>query len=736
MDRTDIIDLTRDDDAAAGALDEVIIVRDKRSAKKAYQKLGMKNVVVLKQHQLNVLESIDGQPGMLAVHRTGSGKTILGLATRRQLRAYWGQKTFALVIAPKKILDQYRAEVDRFGYDQGLFKFETYEGMRIQSKFEAAINFLDKHKYNVLIFDEVHRLSTNTDNVTTHKAYELAKYAKFVLCTTATPIVNDPSELSVLIGLVSGQKLLPLSKKAFDTEFETDSGLLIRNRRKFESAWLNLVSIYTQIEEEDKKFYPTFNVVIKKSLMSKLQFEYYNAVESKNIAKLGKQVVDSLFDASGNVDPKKLSKLNAFLSKTRQMCNTVKDYAPEATPLKDSSIKLWQIVNYVKNGPKPAVVFSHFLDSGIYILQRLFNEVKISFATITGTSKENPQQAVKRYNERAIDVLLISEAGAEGLDLKGTRQIHIVDQPWTDTQIQQVMGRGIRYKSHEHLPLAERHVEVVQWISVKDEAQRQKQIAEYSNRVSGGYGVWDSVWDSNSDSDSDSDSESDSTSYTDSDSDSDSSSYTDTGSDSDSDSDSDSESDLIWGGSNRLIRTRRARTLNVGGGAKKSGPKLSSVEVAEDKLARFFLRQNQIKERKKAKAEKAARRREKEARRKLREEVLMRKRAEKEVRRAMRRARKEKLLAEQKASRQRKMAKTEAKSKEDRLNKMILPSADEILRRFNKQKRLMTQKFMELLDCSSIETNFLHIRPKSASCSGADLLKRERVGITLKDVVE
>ena len=36
---------------------------------------------------------------------------------------------------------------------------------------------------------------------------------------------------------------------------------------------------------------------------------------------------------------------------------------------------------------------------------------------------------------------------------------------WNDAKISQVIGRGIRYKSHESLPLAQRHVSVFNWIS-------------------------------------------------------------------------------------------------------------------------------------------------------------------------------------------------------------------------------------------------------------------------------
>jgi hypothetical protein len=63
-------------------------------------------------------------------------------------------------------------------------------------------------------------------------------------------------------------------------------------------------------------------------------------------------------------------------------------------------------------------------------------------------------------------VLLISSAGSESLDLKNTRQIHIMEPFWHESKIYQVIGRAIRFKSHETLPKKDRHVDVYRWISI------------------------------------------------------------------------------------------------------------------------------------------------------------------------------------------------------------------------------------------------------------------------------
>lgn len=57
----------------------------------------------------------------------------------------------------------------------------------------------------------------------------------------------------------------------------------------------------------------------------------------------------------------------------------------------------------------------------------------------------------RMIDESSVKVVLASEVGAEGLNLFGFREIHILD-PWHNmNRIEQTIGRVIRYKSHAHL---------------------------------------------------------------------------------------------------------------------------------------------------------------------------------------------------------------------------------------------------------------------------------------------
>jgi hypothetical protein len=91
-----------------------------------------------------------------------------------------------------------------------------------------------------------------------------------------------------------------------------------------------------------------------------------------------------------------------------------------------------------------------------------------SYIMITGDNRLSPNNDadVKAItNDDNIDgekikVVLISQAGSEGLDFKAIRQIHILE-PWYNlNRIEQIIGRGVRNFSHKELPFEKRNVQI------------------------------------------------------------------------------------------------------------------------------------------------------------------------------------------------------------------------------------------------------------------------------------
>ena len=101
----------------------------------------------------------------------------------------------------------------------------------------------------------------------------------------------------------------------------------------------------------------------------------------------------------------------------------------------------------------------------------LSNETKYSpacYAMITGERSLSPNNAeevkrltsVENINGEKIKVVLISQAGSEGLDFKFVRQVHVLEPWYNMNRIEQIIGRAVRTCSHKNLPFEERNVEL------------------------------------------------------------------------------------------------------------------------------------------------------------------------------------------------------------------------------------------------------------------------------------
>ena len=90
------------------------------------------------------------------------------------------------------------------------------------------------------------------------------------------------------------------------------------------------------------------------------------------------------------------------------------------------------------------------------------------YVMITGQKYYSPNNAadlklvtdISNKRGEHIRVVLISEAGSEGLDFKFIRQVHILDPWYNMNRVEQVIGRAVRHKSHCALPIEQRNVEI------------------------------------------------------------------------------------------------------------------------------------------------------------------------------------------------------------------------------------------------------------------------------------
>jgi len=72
-----------------------------------------------------------------------------------------------------------------------------------------------------------------------------------------------------------------------------------------------------------------------------------------------------------------------------------------------------------------------------------------------------------------IKVVLISQAGSEGLDFKAIRQVHILEPWYNVNRIEQIIGRGVRNFSHKDIPFYKRNVQIFLYGTILKNAEEE-----------------------------------------------------------------------------------------------------------------------------------------------------------------------------------------------------------------------------------------------------------------------
>ena len=164
-------------------------------------------------------------------------------------------------------------------------------------------------------------------------------------------------------------------------------------------------------------------------------------------------------------------------------------YEPFLKPdyLKTYSCKFHNIINSILGSDGIVLVYTRFITSGIVpfclaleehgfsrhkksrTIPNLFNKEysdsniqsnNLSYGIICGNKYLSPNNKRElsfftdddNKDGKQMKVMIINEAGAEGLDFKNLRQVHIIDPWFNRSRLDQVIGRAIRNCSHKNLP--------------------------------------------------------------------------------------------------------------------------------------------------------------------------------------------------------------------------------------------------------------------------------------------
>jgi len=390
----------------------------------------------LREHQIRVVNHIRKHRGLIVSHAVGSGKTLTAV-TATQCYLEDNPSGEVLIVTPVSLQENFKKEMRAYGVDPDKGPWKS------KYKFFTLHGFADTYKTKpcpsnaMLVIDEAHELRTEIKASKKNPVIEntsragiavrCAAKVKKVLLLTATTVYNTPYDIANLVAMVKG--ITPPSKRAFETTIMT-------NPVKFKEFFSCVLSFYDVPKDEN---YPEMEEHWMEIEMSPTYYREYRDVEQKK---------SHLFS---DKNPWR------FLTGVRQASNVLK-----------VCDKCKIVLDRFKANPKKTVIYSAFLSFGVRKIQEMFDAENIPYVEVTGSmKKEERAAAVRKYNLDQVQVMFISKAGGQGLDLKGTREIIIFESSWNRPNEEQIIGRGVRYKSHTHLPRGERKVDVYHLIIVK-----------------------------------------------------------------------------------------------------------------------------------------------------------------------------------------------------------------------------------------------------------------------------
>ena len=132
----------------------------------------------------------------------------------------------------------------------------------------------------------------------------------------------------------------------------------------------------------------------------------------------------------------------------------------------------WEIVEHDEDKGKPKFVLYTGTESAEEkeIIRNIYNG-SWEFIPVNIASKLKEQHENNRYGE-IIKIFMITASGAEGINLKNTRYVHIIEPYWHMVRVDQVVGRARRICSHQDLPEELQTVQVFLYVTSLSQKQK------------------------------------------------------------------------------------------------------------------------------------------------------------------------------------------------------------------------------------------------------------------------
>lgn len=402
----------------------------------------------------------------VAAHGVGTGKTLLAVLAAECALHNVPDVSKVVVLTPLSLINNFYEALDAYGprsprsykvitYDDfvGCYRRLLLDGKKLRADLAPLHRQLKKDFGNaMLVIDEAHNMRTEilvtkrsktVHGVQAYLALLAASHARRVLMLTATPVVNGPYDVANLVAMAHGDPT-PYSRAEWDA--------VVANPKALGTV---IAGVFSFVQPGGAG-YPSVTRKQVRVVMTKAQQQQYERFEAGHL------------DAATikGADP------TAFYSGLRQAVNL--------PTMGDKAAEIIKVLKRTPAADRRAIVYSTFLTNGIKVVQRALTAAGFTHSTITGAETQEARAAQKAaFDDGDTQVMLLSEAGAEGLSFKGVRLVFGYEPLWHEAAERQFTGRAIRFQSHAHLPKAKQTVAVYQMRLVKEDPRKRAPTAGF-----------------------------------------------------------------------------------------------------------------------------------------------------------------------------------------------------------------------------------------------------------------
>jgi len=486
-------------------------------------------------HQIETAEYFLKSPykGLLLYHKLGSGKTCTAIMIAdKMLKEKKVDKV--MVLTPGSLRQGWVNEYCKIcGEDpsnlEKYFTFITYN--------YAVGKSLPDFNNSLVIVDEIHNLINGVKNDSKNPSLIYAKILLSkcrVLALSGTPVFNYVWEFPILGRLLkpgddfSNHDGTSVSSDVWMTYFSEDSEGHIspRNPSSMKDRLKGIISYYPGAEEfmpkvieeepiqvpmsleqeknywdrlgseEELRHHPPSErlkysdpvkyklltelyIMAKKRIMSREASNFFYSPQIRAITQ--KMVPTEIGERAITVVSDRLEKDGGWVERKWFEGGLLKTYSKKFIAI---------FLNIAFRPNQKHFVFSFFKEkAGVVLLHSMFKMCGIRSAIFTGDLDDASRKSLlARFNApgnrqgEKIQVLLATEAGAEGISVREVRHMHILESSPKMSKTIQSIGRVARFRSHMDLPPDQRTVRIWRYWSVRGNANITAKFIKYDEK--------------------------------------------------------------------------------------------------------------------------------------------------------------------------------------------------------------------------------------------------------------